>query len=82
MARISGALGRSCYVEVHETAEISPLPARGTNPRAHGQGRTAGPYTHAEMQRRARARVPTERYARRMTVNLPHLVHQSVSHHY
>lgn len=55
-ARISGALGRSCYVEVHETAEISPLPARGTNPRAHGQGRTAGPYTHAEMQRRARAR--------------------------
>lgn len=53
MARISGALGRSCYVEVHETAEISPLPARGTNPRAHGQGRTAGPYTHAEMQRRA-----------------------------
>lgn len=37
MARISGALGRSCYVEVHETAEISPLPARRTNPRARAR---------------------------------------------
>lgn len=78
MVRISGALGRSCYVEVHETAEISPLPARRTNPHA-GKGET-GPCIRA--QKCTRARVPTERYARRMTVNLPHLVHQSVSHHY
>lgn len=78
MARISGALGRSCYVEVHETAEISPLPARRTNPRARARKKRI----RTQKCTRARARVPTERCARRMTVNLPHLVHQSVSHHY
>lgn len=61
-------------VEVHGTAEISLSPHEE---RIRAQKNTAV-YARREMH----ARVPTERYARRMTVNLPHLVHQSVSHHY
>lgn len=76
-------VARVMSAEVHETAEISPLPSEEwihTRPE-----RRTGPYMHAEMHAEmhalSRACLPSA-YARRMTVNLPHLVHQSVSHHY
>lgn len=71
-----------CYVarvmsaEVHETAEISPLPVRMQ------RRRNRAVYARRNALARSLARVPAKRYAPRVTVNLPHLVHQSVSHHY